>query len=94
MHKPEGGTVHVRATQPQENLLQLTITDDGVGRARATELKSKSASHHKSFGLKMTSERIALINQFYQTHNQITIEDLVAADGQPAGTEVTLQIPV
>lgn len=94
MHKPEGGTVHVRATQPQENLLQLTITDDGVGRARAAELKSKSASHHKSFGLKMTSERIALINQFYQTHTQITINDLVYADGQPAGTEVTLQIPI
>ena len=94
MHKPEGGTVHVRVTQPQENLLQLTITDDGVGRARAAELKSKSASHHKSFGLKMTSERIALINQFYQTHTQITIDDLVAADGQPAGTEVILQIPI
>ncbi len=94
MHKPEGGTVHIRATQPQDNLIQLTISDDGVGRARAAELKSKSASHHKSFGLKMTSERIALINQFYQTHTQIMIEDLVAADGQPAGTEVTLQIPI
>ncbi len=94
MHKPEGGTVHVRVTQPQENLLQLTITDDGVGRTRASELKSKSASHHKSFGLKMTLERIALINQFYQTHTQITIHDLVTADGQAAGTEVILQIPV
>ena len=94
MHKPEGGAVRVRATQPQENLLQLTITDDGVGRSRAAELKSKSASHRKSFGLKMTSERIALVNQLYQTHTQVRIEDLVDADGQPAGTEVVLQIPI
>jgi sensor histidine kinase YesM len=94
MHKSEGGTVHVRVTQPQEDLLQLIITDDGVGRARSTELKSKSASHRKSFGLKMTSERIALVNQLYQTHTQVTIEDLVDANGQPAGTEVVLQIPI
>ena len=94
MHKSEGGTVHVRVTQPQEDLLQLTITDDGIGRARATELKSKSASHRKSFGLKMTSERIALVNQIYQTQTQVMINDLVDADGQPAGTEVVLQIPL
>ncbi len=94
MHKPEGGTVRVQVTLPQENLLQLTITDDGVGRARATELKSKSASHRKSFGLKMTSERIALVNQLYQTHTQVLIADLVDAAGQPAGTEVVLQIPL
>lgn len=94
MHKPEGGTVRIRATLPQENRLQLTITDDGVGRIRAAELRSKSASHRKSFGLKMTSERIALVNQLYQTHTQVTIDDLVDANGQPAGTEVVLQIPI
>lgn len=94
MHKSEGGTVRIRANQPQENLLQLTITDDGVGRTRAAELKSKSASHRKSFGLKMTSERIALVNQLYQTQTQVLIEDLVDADGRSAGTEVVIQIPI
>jgi sensor histidine kinase YesM len=94
MHKSEGGSVRVQATQPQENLLQLTITDDGIGRARAVEIRSKSASHRKSFGLKMTSERIALVNQLYQTHTQVMINDLVDTDGQPAGTEVILQIPL
>lgn len=92
MHKSEGGTVRVRVSQPQSNLLQLTITDDGVGRARAAELRSKSANHRKSFGLKMTSERIALVNQLYQTHTQVEIQDLVDTDGLPAGTEVVIQI--
>ena len=94
MHKPAGGAVRVRVCQPQENRLQLTITDDGVGRARAAEIRSKSASHRKSFGLKMTSERIALVNQLYQTHTQVIINDLVDTDGRPAGTEVVLQIPI
>ncbi len=92
MHKTEGGTVRIRASQPQEDMLQLTITDDGIGRARAAELRSKSASHRKSFGLKMTSERIALVNQLYQTQTKVLIEDLVDAEGQPAGTEVIIQI--
>ncbi len=94
MHKPEGGSVRVRVTHPVESLLQLTITDDGVGRTRAAELKSKSANHRKSFGLKMTSERIALVNQLYHTHTEVMIEDLVDTDGQPAGTEVVIQIPI
>ncbi|MVM28455.1 hypothetical protein GO755_00320 [Spirosoma sp. HMF4905] len=94
MHKPEGGCVRVRVTHPQDDLLQLTISDDGIGRARATELKSKSASHRKSFGLKMTSERIALVNQLYHTNTKVLIEDLMDAEGQPAGTEVTIQIPI
>ena len=94
MHKPEGGSVSVRVTLPQDDLLQLAIADDGVGRAKAAELKSKSANHRKSFGLKMTSERISLVNQLYQTHTQVTIHDLVDAGGQSAGTEVVLQIPI
>lgn len=94
MHKPEGGMIQVSVKQPDDDLLYVTITDDGVGRARATELKSKSASHRKSFGMKMTSERIALVNQLYHTHTQVTIEDLVDASGLAAGTEVVLQIPI
>ncbi|GAB3317111.1 hypothetical protein GCM10027299_08130 [Larkinella ripae] len=94
MHKSEGGTVQIEATLLEESLLQLTITDDGVGRARAAELKSKSASHRKSFGLKMTSERISLINQVYHSHTQVIIHDLMDSHGQPVGTEVVLQIPV
>ena len=94
MHKPEGGTVRVNVTQPGDALLHVTITDDGIGRAKAAELKSKSASQRRSFGLKVTGERIALINQLYHTRTQVVINDLADANGQPAGTEVILQIPI
>lgn len=94
MHKPEGGMVRVQASHPQENLLQLIIVDDGVGRVRAGELKSKSANQRKSFGLRMTLERISLVNQLYNTHTEVTIHDLVDTHGQAAGTEVVIQIPI
>ena len=94
MHKPEGGTVSVRVEQPRPDHLRITVADDGVGRAKAAELKSKSATPKKSFGLKVTGERIALINQLYQSQTQVKMHDLVDAEGHPAGTEVVLEIPV
>lgn len=94
MHKAEGGTVSVRVGQPQDDRLLITVTDDGVGRAKAAKLKSKSAKPKKSFGLKVTGERIALINQLYQTHTRVQIHDLTDPEGHSAGTEVVLEIPI
>jgi signal transduction histidine kinase len=94
MHKKDGGTVVVRLQQPSEDALLVTITDNGVGRARAAELKSKSATKHKSFGMKVTSERIQLINQLYQSHTRVEVHDRVDAHGEAAGTEVVISIPI
>ncbi|MBD2704461.1 histidine kinase [Spirosoma sp. BT702] len=94
MHKPEGGTVSVDVTQPQESLLHIEITDDGVGRQQASELKSKSAGKYKSFGMQVTADRIRMINQLYNTQAQAQIVDLVDSFGEPGGTQVILKIPV
>ncbi|QHW00034.1 histidine kinase [Spirosoma endbachense] len=94
MQKHEGGNVSVRVEHLRDDCLQITITDDGIGRAKAAELKSKSATPKKSFGMDVTSERITLINQLYQTHTQLQIHDLMDSNGQPAGTEVVLEIPI
>jgi signal transduction histidine kinase len=94
MQKLEGGNVSVRIEQLRDDYLRVTITDDGIGRTKAAELKSKSATPKKSFGMNVTGERIALINQLYQTHTQVQIHDLTDSEGQPAGTEVVLEIPI
>ncbi|MBD2705764.1 histidine kinase [Spirosoma sp. BT702] len=94
MQKLEGGNVAVRVEQLRDDYLQITITDDGIGRTKAAELKSKSATPKKSFGMNVTSERIALINKLYQTQTQVQIHDLTDSDGQPAGTEIVLEIPI
>jgi len=94
MHKEEGGTVHIAVQQPAEHLLHVEITDDGVGRQKATEYKSKSATRNKSFGMKMTAERIELINQLYHTQTQVAIIDLVDTRGQATGTKIVVEIPV
>ena len=94
MHKDAGGTVQVSITQPDERLLRAEITDDGIGRQRAAEFKSKSATKTKSFGMKVTAERIALINQLYQTHARVDIQDLTDEAGVATGTRVIVEIPL
>jgi sensor histidine kinase YesM len=94
MHKPEGGMVGVKVEPMSEDYLRITIADNGIGRAKATELKSLSATRHKSFGMKVTGERISLINRLYQTHTKVQVHDLTDAQGNAAGTEVVLEIPI
>jgi len=72
-------------------MLFYKITDDGIGRKKAAELKSKSASTQKSMGMRITADRIAMLQQ--QGKTSITITDLVLADGSPGGTEVLIAIP-
>ena len=94
MHKDKGGTVRIRIDQPNENLLHVEIEDDGIGRRQAAELKSKSAARHKSFGMKLTKDRLRIINHLYQMDNRVQVIDLTDASGEPCGTKVILEIPV
>jgi tetratricopeptide (TPR) repeat protein len=95
MHKEEGGQIAIAVTANEEqSLLAITITDDGIGRAKAAEIKSKTVAKHRSYAMKATSDRIALINHVYKTGANVAVQDLVDAEGQPAGTEVTIQIPI
>ncbi|GLU54405.1 sensor histidine kinase [Dyadobacter frigoris] len=94
MHKKEGGNIRVDVTQPFEDLLHIEITDNGVGRQLAAKYKSKSATRQKSYGLKMTSERLDIINQVYQVKADVKITDIRDAMNQVCGTKVTIQIPV
>lgn len=94
MHKEEGGKVEINVTQPHENLLRIEILDDGIGRDKAAEFKSKSATKSKSFGMKVTAERIELINQLYNTSTQVQIVDLKNKNGEATGTKVVVEIPI
>jgi LytS/YehU family sensor histidine kinase len=94
MHKEERGHLQIELHE-EEDMLCCKIKDDGVGRKKAVELKSKSASTHKSMGMQISANRIAILQKGKGVNNpQIEITDLLFADGTAAGTEVLLKIPV
>lgn len=90
MHRPAGGEIVVRLRQPQENLLRVEIEDNGIGRATAAELASKSATQQKSLGQKITAERLKATGKLANTE---TI-DLYDSEGKAAGTRIVLDIPL
>jgi ligand-binding sensor domain-containing protein len=93
MHKEEKGNLQVELFQ-QDEMLCCKITDDGIGRKKAEDLRNKSASIHKSIGLRITEERIAILQQQKHMQSCVQITDLVLPDGTAGGTEVLLKIPL
>jgi LytS/YehU family sensor histidine kinase len=92
MHKEEKGQLDIEISREDEHLF-VRITDDGVGRKQSASFRSKSATLHKPMGLRITEERIAMMERSFGRESNVTINDLVLPDGRPAGTEVTLKIP-
>ena len=79
----------------QKNTLVCSIIDDGIGRENARKLRHLSSrKDHLSLGMKITHDRLELINRLHGSQLSLTITDLNAADGSPAGTRVDIFIPV
>jgi hypothetical protein len=76
----------------EDKVLNCSITDNGIGRLKAAEIKSKSAEENKSMGLKITTERLALLNQQKENLTSFELLDLKNENGEAAGTSVKLKI--
>jgi sensor histidine kinase YesM len=92
MQKEDNGTIMVEIKKENEEFLNIAIIDDGIGREKAAELKSKSATH-KSHGLKVTSQRIEMMNNLNSTGAKVNVIDLKDGLGNATGTRVELVIP-
>lgn len=80
--------------QRRNNILIASVDDNGIGRDLARRLKSKSATERKSLGMKMTAERIEMINRIYDTQARVQIIDKVGNTGVAFGTTVKIEIPL
>jgi sensor histidine kinase YesM len=78
----------------KDNILKVTIDDNGIGRDLAQRMKSKSAIEHKSHGMKVTEERIEMINRIFETHASVEIIDKLGDTGIAFGTKVNIEIPL
>lgn len=92
MQKREGGELSLRIARDGQ-LLRIEVEDDGIGRAKAAELKSRSALKKRSMGMSITQQRLAMIEKQQGMRCEVRVEDLVLPDGEPGGTRVTLLIP-
>lgn len=68
--------------------LEISILDNGIGREQSLKNKEGSFDFHKSMGLKIIRERLALFNHAHDTKIEMNIKDL-EEDGKSFGTLVT-----
>ncbi len=85
------GIVSVHITRRGDHL-HCEITDNGVGRQRASHIKSQQQAQHKSMALQVTQERLERLALARHALPHLQVEDLVLPDGRPAGTKVVLRI--
>ncbi len=76
------------------DILYCKICDNGIGVNRSTALKQTIENGRKSLGIKLTQERLQLINTFKQQESKITMYDLKDEFGECTGTCVAIEIPV
>jgi LytS/YehU family sensor histidine kinase len=93
MQKPEKGKLDIEVTR-ENGHVYIKICDDGIGRANSTKMRRMFDGIHKSMGLQITAERIALFDRHTREGSFVNILDLVDSNGEPAGTEVTIKIPI
>lgn len=74
--------------------IRCTITDNGIGRSKARELRDEDHDGHKSAGISVTEERLKLLQIGSEENYQVRIIDLKNAEGQPTGTRVEVLMPV
>lgn len=93
LNKGENGHLSLKVTSVGPSELQVIVEDNGIGRQKASDLKSKSTLKQKSYGMKITNDRIKAMNQLYDSRASVQIQDMHDAQNEPTGTRVVLNIP-
>jgi len=91
LQKAAPGTLTVSINK-KDGFIRVEVSDDGIGRKAAEELRSKSATK-KSFGTKITRDRIALVREIIGIDASVTTHDLQNTNGSAAGTRVVIKMP-
>ena len=78
----------------EKDYIRYVIEDNGIGRKLAEDYNKMNKLHHKSFGLKITEDRLKLFNREENLNGDIKIIDLYNKDQQPDGTRVEVKIKV
>lgn len=91
MHLNEGGLVTISVSQADDEFLLISIRDNGIGRQKAKDFKTKDSRKDKSYGMQITKERI----QLQHPENHISIIDHTdKISGESRGTEVLIKIKI
>lgn len=91
MHKPIPGKLDITLSE-ENKILTCVIEDNGIGISNSTKQKTNSLKKERSLGLKITADRLALLNNQVKQKPSLSIEDIIDENGNINGTRVTLKM--
>lgn len=78
--------------QRKNNMLEVIVEDNGIGREAA--LKRKKNEEHMSVSEGINRKRLEIINQLYNANCDLEIVDKLDEQKGPTGTKIILGIPI
>lgn len=91
-HKKDAKVLKIYAQMTTDDILLITIEDNGIGRQASHKINQKNKHTHESFATKNIRERINLLNERGDFSLSTEIIDLKNEEAQLTGTKVILQI--
>jgi ligand-binding sensor domain-containing protein len=86
------GKGHIEVTFVKEpEVLHCTITDNGIGREKATQLKKQAGTVHASKGMSITARRMESLNSLTKGKISVTVDDIKDATDKVKGTRVAIE---
>ncbi len=85
--------IELHVSRDKDGFINISITDNGVGRQAAEKIKEGKVLKRKSVGIDITKERLANFSRDYQNYFNVEILDLFDKVNKAAGTKVVLHIP-
>ncbi|MEO6723277.1 MAG: histidine kinase, partial [Ferruginibacter sp.] len=90
LNKERGERKVIVKASLENNFIRYIVQDNGVGRAKALEIKNNNKPEHQSYGIQITTERIHLHNRNGKP-GDIVITDMMDED-KPGGTIVEIKL--
>lgn len=78
----------------KENLMIVSVKDNGIGRVASKEINNYDNRSHQSKGIEITKNRVHLLNINNTTQYHIEIIDVSSTDNTIEGTEVKCYLPI
>lgn len=94
VHRSSKGNLWIRFYKKSENRLLCEIEDNGIGRAKAMEIRQQSFKKHQPRGMALVEERQRVMNFIDEQDIKIEITDLKDKQQSAIGTKVSVTLPI
>jgi len=88
-YKEGKGFLKIKVRQVTNDMLEICIEDNGIGRKKSAELKTTNQRKQKSKGMGNIQKRIQILNDMYKNRVEVSIADLKE---DKTGTKVSLKL--